>query len=83
MPIDLFLPFHDHSMDYLHGFRNLIFATSLDDYYIGDFMTVFMFGILFFSLFFDGDCKLRHWEHLFIYIKAWLLIQGVQFSSDC
>ena len=39
------------------------------------------------SLFFDADCKLRHWEHLmiyniYIYIQAWLLLQGIQFSTD-
>ena len=42
---------------------------------------VFIVGIVFFIIL-DGDCTLRHWEHLYIYIQAWLLIQGIQFSTD-
>ena len=35
---------------------------------------VFFITLHYSSLFFDGNCTLRRWDHLYIYIQAWLLV---------
>ena len=81
MPIVLFLSFHDQSMDYLYGSRNLNSTTLLDDYFTGNFVTVFMSGIIFFMVL---RCGLQTTSlGTPFYLHSGLgFAQGIQFSTD-
>ena len=61
----------------LYGFRNLNFMASLDHAWFAlNLIHAIIVGIVFFIIL-QGDCTLHHLEHLYIYIHAWLLVQGV------
>ena len=70
------------STDFSIWFLRAAFVMLLDCAWIVESLNLLPWLVSLFSLFIEGLHSHRQKGHFYIYIQAWLLIQGVQFSTD-